>query len=98
MRIHQAEDYVMKKLFFLSSPLSVAWDNAETAGNAYSNDVLVDLFLSSIGKPNTAYYSILHTTLENQHADSQIIPFADTELKFIQLEERHTSNGSSRRE
>jgi hypothetical protein len=47
---------------------------------------------------NTAYYSILRTTLENQRADSQKIPFADMELKFIQLEECHTSNGSSHRE
>jgi hypothetical protein len=77
---------------------SVAQDNAETEGNKYSNDALVDLILSSLGTDNTAYYSILCTTLENQRADSQKIPFADMELKFIQLEERHTSNGSSHRE
>ncbi len=47
---------------------------------------------------NTAYYSILRTTLENQCADGQKISFADMELKFIQLEERHTSNGPTRRE
>ncbi len=35
---------------------------------------------------NTAYYSILHTTLENQRADGQVISFVDMELKFIQLE------------
>ncbi len=74
---------------------SVARDNAETAGNEYSNDALVDLFLFSLRTDNTAYYSILHTTLENQHADGQKIPFVAMELKFIQLEERHTSNGSS---
>ncbi len=45
---------------------------------------------------NTAYFSILHTTLENQRADGQAIPFVDMELKFIQLEERHTSSASSR--
>jgi hypothetical protein len=77
---------------------SVARGNAETAGNEYSNDALVDLFLSSLGTDNTAYYSILHTTLENPHADSQKIPFAGMELKFVQLEERHTSNGSSHHE
>jgi hypothetical protein len=76
----------------------VARDNAETAGNEYSNDALVDLFLSSLGTDNTAYYSILYTTLGNQRADGQKISFADMELKFIQLEERHTSNGSNRRE
>ncbi len=43
----------------------MARDKAETAGNEYTNDALVDLFLSSLGKDNTAYYSILHTTLEN---------------------------------
>jgi hypothetical protein len=36
--------------------------------------------------------------LENQRADGLKIPFADMELKFIQLEEHHTSNGSNRRE
>ena len=77
---------------------SMARDKAETAGNEYSNDALVDLFLSSLGTDNTAYYSILRTTLENQRADGQTIPFADMELKFIQLEERHTSSASSRRE
>jgi hypothetical protein len=76
----------------------VARDNAETAGNEYSNGALVDLFLSSLGTDNTAYYSILCTTLENQCADGQKISFADMELKFIQLEERHTSNGSNHRE
>jgi hypothetical protein len=76
----------------------VAQNNAETVGNEYSNDALVDLFLSSLGMDNTAYYSILCTTLENQRADGQKIPFADMELKFIQVEERHTSNGSSHRE
>ncbi len=45
---------------------------------------------------NTAYYSILRTTLENQRADGQTIPFADMELKFIQLEERHMTSASSR--
>ncbi len=44
---------------------------------------------------NAAYYSILHTTLENHRADGQTIPFADMELQFIQLEERHTSSASS---
>ncbi len=43
-----------------------------------------------------AYYSILHTTLENQCADGQNIPFVNMELKFIQLEEHHMSNASSR--
>jgi hypothetical protein len=75
-----------------------ARDNAETAGNEYTSDALVDLFLSSLGMDNTAYYSILHTTLENQRADGQAIPFVDMELKFIQLEERHTSSASSRHE
>ena len=56
---------------------SVARDNAEMAGNEYSNDALVDLFLSSLGTDNTAHYSILCTTLENQCADGQKIPFAD---------------------
>ncbi len=74
----------------------MARDKAETAGNEYTNDALVDLFLSSLGTDNTAYYSILHTTLENQCADGQTIPFADMELKFIQLEERHASSASSR--
>ncbi len=76
----------------------VAGDNAEMAGNEYSNDALVDLFLSSLGTDNTAYYSILHTTLENQCADGQKMSFTDMELKFIQLEEHHTSNGSSHHE
>jgi hypothetical protein len=74
---------------------SVALDDAETAGNEYSNDALVDLFLSSLRMDNTADSSILCTTLENQRADGQKISFADMELKFIQLEERHTSNGSN---
>jgi hypothetical protein len=65
------------------------------AGNEYSINALVDLFLSSLGTDNTVYYSILHTTLENQYADGQKFSFADMELKFIQLEECHTSNGSS---
>jgi hypothetical protein len=76
----------------------VARDNTETAGNEYTNDALVDLFLSSLGTDNTAYYSILRTTLENQRADGQKISFADMELKFIQPEECHTPNGSNRRE
>ncbi len=45
---------------------SMARDKAETAGNEYTNDSLVDLFLSSLGTDNMAYYSILCTTLENQ--------------------------------
>ncbi len=45
-----------------------------------------------------AYYSILLTTLENQCADGQANPFADMQLKFIQLEKRHTSIASSRHE
>ncbi len=76
----------------------MARDKAETAGNEYTNDALVDLFLSSLRMDNTAYHSILHTTLENQCADGQTIPFTDMELKFIQLEERHTSSASSRHE
>ncbi len=36
--------------------------------------------------------------MENQHVDSRKISFADMELKFIQLEECHTSNGSSHHE
>jgi hypothetical protein len=67
-------------------------------GNEYSNDVLGDFFLSSLRTDNTAYYSILCTTLENQLADSQKIPFVVMELKFIQLEECHTSNSSSHHE
>ncbi len=59
---------------------SMARDKAETAGNEYANDALVDLFLSSLGTDNTAYHSILLTTLENQCADGQTIPFADMEL------------------
>ncbi len=55
----------------------MARDKAETAGNEYNNDALVNLFLSSLGMDNTAYYSILHTTLEYQRADGQTIPFAD---------------------
>jgi hypothetical protein len=74
---------------------SMAQDKAETAGNKFRNDALVDLFLSSLGADNTAYYSILHTTLVNQQADGQTIPFVDMELKFIQLEEWHTSSASS---
>ncbi len=74
---------------------SMARDKAETAGNEYTNDTLVDFFLSSLGTDSTAYYSILCTTLEKQRADGQTIPFADMELKFIQLEERHTSSASS---
>jgi hypothetical protein len=74
---------------------SVARDNTEMAGNKYSNDALVDLFLSSLGTDNAVYYSILHTTLVNQRADGQKISFADIELKFIQLKECHTSKGSS---
>ncbi len=73
----------------------MAWDKTETAGNEFTNDSLVDLFLSSLGTDNTAFYSILHTTLENLRADGQTIPFADMELKFLQLEERHTSSASS---
>jgi hypothetical protein len=76
----------------------MARDKAETARNEYTNDALVDLFLSSLGMDNTAYYSILHTSLENQRADGQTIPFADMELKFIQFKERHTSSASSRHE
>ncbi len=76
----------------------MARDKAETTGNEYTNDALVDLFLSSLGMDNMAYYSILRTTLENQRADGQAIPSADMELKFIQLEERHMSSASSRRE
>jgi hypothetical protein len=76
----------------------VARDNVEMAGNAYSNDALVDLFLYSLGTDNTVYYSILRTTLENQHADGMNISFADMELKFIQLKECHTSNGSNHHE
>jgi hypothetical protein len=72
--------------------------NAETAGNELTNDALVDLFLSSLGTDNTTYYSIFHTTLENQCADDQNISFADMELKFIQLEEWHTSSASSHHE
>jgi hypothetical protein len=52
-------------------------------------------FYLVLGSENTAYYSILHTTLENQRADGQTIPFAEMELKFIQLEEQHTSSASS---
>jgi hypothetical protein len=65
----------------------MARDKAETAGNEYTNNSLVDLFLS-----------ILRTTLENQRADGQVILFADMELKFIQLEEWHMSSASSHRE
>jgi hypothetical protein len=61
---------------------SMARDKAETAGNAYTNDALVDLFLSSLGSDTTAYYTIQHTTLENQHADGQNIYFADMELNL----------------
>jgi hypothetical protein len=74
----------------------MARDKAETARNEYTNDSLLDfIFISSLGTDNTAYYSILCTTLENQRADGQIIPFVDMELKFIQLEEQHTSSASS---
>jgi hypothetical protein len=76
----------------------VARDNTEMAGIEYSNDALGDFFLSSLGTDNTAYYSILHTSLENQHANGQKISFADMELKFIQLEECHISNGSGHHE
>jgi hypothetical protein len=76
----------------------VTKDNAETPGNEYSNNAIVDLFLSSLRTDNTAYYSILCTTLENQRADSQKNSFADMKLKFIQLKECHTSNRSSHRE
>jgi hypothetical protein len=72
----------------------VAQDNAETAGNEYSNDALVDLFLSSLGTDNTACYSILCTTLENQRADGQKNPFADMELKFINRRKVRSSNSS----
>ncbi len=44
----------------------MARGKAETAGNEFTNNALVVLFLSSLGTDNTAYYSILHTTLENQ--------------------------------
>ncbi len=64
-------------------------------GSKYSNNALVDFFLSSLRTDNTVYYSILHTTLVNQRIDGQKIPFADMEFKFIQLEEHHTYNGSS---
>jgi hypothetical protein len=50
---------------------SMARDKAETAGNEFTNDALADLFLFSLGMDNTAYYSILCTTLENQCADGQ---------------------------
>jgi hypothetical protein len=42
----------------------MAQDKAETVGNEYSNDALVDLFLSSFNTDSTAYHSILLTTLE----------------------------------
>jgi hypothetical protein len=72
-----------ESLFSYLHHFLVARDNAEMAGNEYSNNVLVDLFLSSLATDNTAYCSILCTTLENQCADGQKIPFTDMELKFI---------------
>jgi hypothetical protein len=45
------------------------------ACSEYSNDALVNLFLSRLRTDNTAYYSTLHTTLENQHANGQKISF-----------------------
>jgi hypothetical protein len=71
----------------------MARDKAENAGNEYSNDALVDLFLSSLRTDSTAYYSTLRATLENQHADGKRIPYADMELKFILLEESHAPSG-----
>jgi hypothetical protein len=70
---------------------SMARDRAETVGNEYASNASVDLVLSSLGMDSTAYYSILHTTLENHSADGQKFSFVDMELKFIQLEEHHTS-------
>ncbi len=68
---------------------------SQLQGSKYSNNALVDLFLSSLRTDNTVFYSTLHTTLVNQHIDGQKIPFADMEFKFIQLEDRHTYNDSS---
>ncbi len=57
-------------LSFYLHHFSMAWDKTETAGNEYTNDALVDLFLSSLGMDNMVYYSNLYTALENQCADS----------------------------
>jgi hypothetical protein len=73
----------------------MAWDKAEVVGNEFSNETLVELFLSSLGTDNTANYSILHTNLENQCADGQNSYFVDIELKFIQLEECNSSSAFS---
>jgi hypothetical protein len=63
---------------------SMARDKVETVGNEFTNDSLVDLFLSSLGTDTMAYYAILLTTLANQCTNGQIISFASMELKFIQ--------------
>jgi hypothetical protein len=42
-----------------------------------------------------AYYSIMCTTLESQCAEGQKSSFVNMQLKFIQLEECHSSNGST---
>ncbi len=73
----------------------MVWDKVETGGIEFGNDALVDLFLSSLGTDNTAYYSILCTTLENQCANGQSISFVGIGLKFMQQEEQHTSIASS---
>jgi hypothetical protein len=85
MRLHRDADCWIASWESLSSYLhrfSMAQDKAETAGNEFSNDALVDLFLSILGMDNTAYYSILRTTLENQHGDGQNISFVDLGIEI----------------
>jgi hypothetical protein len=87
-----------ESLFSYLYQFSMAQDKAETTGNEFTSNALVDLFLSSLGTDNMGYYAILLTTLVNQRADGQTIPFVNMELKFIQLEEHHMSSASSRHE
>jgi hypothetical protein len=77
---------------------SIARDRAEDAGNAYDNDTLVDLFLSSLGNSGHEYYSSFLSTLEFQRAETKSIPFASLKQRFLQLEECHALRGSARRE
>jgi hypothetical protein len=45
---------------------TMAQDKAENAGNEYSDEAFVDLFLSSLGTDSKVYYYTLESTLENQ--------------------------------
>jgi len=77
---------------------SIACNRAEDAGNKYDNDILVDLFLSSLNTSGHEYYSSFLSTLEFQRAETKSIPSASLKQRFLQLEERHALRGSACRE